>query len=83
MTATIPKASHSFMTGVFHFGRAEVSERPGGYHDFAFLRPGPGSFLTPEQIGLMDLPDLAPWFDNASDDYDELPASGTDTAYDE
>jgi hypothetical protein len=42
-----------------------------------------GSSCAPEKIGLMDLPDLAPWFDNASDDYDELPAGGADTAYDE
>jgi hypothetical protein len=31
----------------------------------------------------MDFPDLAPWFDNASDDYDELPSGDHDTAYDE
>jgi hypothetical protein len=31
----------------------------------------------------MDFPDLAPWFGNVSDDYDELPAGEHDTPYDE
>ncbi len=31
----------------------------------------------------MDFPDLAPWFGNVSDDYDELPAGEYDTPYDE
>jgi hypothetical protein len=31
----------------------------------------------------MEFPDLAPWLDNASDDYHELPAGDTDTPYDE
>jgi hypothetical protein len=31
----------------------------------------------------MSLPDLAPWFDNVSDGYDELPAGGSDACYDE
>ena len=28
-------------------------------------------------------PDLAPWLDNVSDDYDELPSGDTDVPYDE
>ena len=28
-------------------------------------------------------PDLAPWLDNVSDGYDELPSSDTDVPYDE
>lgn len=31
----------------------------------------------------MSFPDLAPWFDNASDDFEELPAAETETPYDE
>jgi len=31
----------------------------------------------------MDLPDLAPWFDNASDMHEELPATESETSYDE
>ena len=31
----------------------------------------------------MHLPDLATWFDNASDDYEELPAGESETSYDE
>jgi len=31
----------------------------------------------------MDFPDLAPWFDNASDDYQELPSGDHETPYDE
>ena len=31
----------------------------------------------------MDFPDLAPWFDNVSDGYDELPAIDHDAPYDE
>jgi hypothetical protein len=31
----------------------------------------------------MHLPDRAPWFDNASDDYEELPAGESETSYDE
>jgi hypothetical protein len=31
----------------------------------------------------MELPDLAPWFDNVSDGYDELPAGESETSYDE
>jgi len=31
----------------------------------------------------MNFPDLAPWFDNASDDYDELPSEGHEVPYDE
>ncbi len=31
----------------------------------------------------MEFPDLAPWFDNVSDDYHELPAGDNDTSYDE
>jgi hypothetical protein len=31
----------------------------------------------------MDLPDLAPWFDNVSDGYEELPAGDHDAPYDE
>ena len=31
----------------------------------------------------MSLPDLAPWFANVSDDYEELPAGESDTCYDE
>jgi len=31
----------------------------------------------------MSLPDLAPWFDNVSDDYDELPSTEQPSAYDE
>ena len=34
-------------------------------------------------IAAMNLPDLKPWFDNVSDDYQELPADDHDTAYDE
>ena len=34
-------------------------------------------------LGRMDLPDLAPWFDNVSDGYDELPAADHEAAYDE
>ena len=34
-------------------------------------------------IATMNLPDLKPWFDNVSDDYQELPADDHDTAYDE
>jgi hypothetical protein len=31
----------------------------------------------------VSLPDLAPWFDNVSDGYEELPAADTDASYDE
>jgi len=31
----------------------------------------------------VDLPDLAPWFDNVSDGYEELPAGDIETPYDE
>jgi hypothetical protein len=31
----------------------------------------------------MDFPDLAPWFDSVSDDYQELPSGDHDTPYDE
>jgi hypothetical protein len=31
----------------------------------------------------MSLPDLEPWFDNVSDDYQELPPCDHDAAYDE
>ena len=31
----------------------------------------------------MTFPDLAPWLDNVSDDYDELPSGDTDVPYDE
>lgn len=31
----------------------------------------------------MTLPDLEPWFDNVSDDYQELPTSDHEAAYDE
>jgi hypothetical protein len=31
----------------------------------------------------MDFPDLAPWFDSASDEYHELPAGDAETPYDE
>lgn len=31
----------------------------------------------------MNLPDLKPWFDSVSDEYQELPAGDHDTAYDE
>ena len=31
----------------------------------------------------MNLPDVAPWFDNVSDEYHELPPEGPDSAYDE
>jgi hypothetical protein len=31
----------------------------------------------------MSFPDLAPWFDTVSDDYDELPAGEHDVSYDE
>jgi hypothetical protein len=31
----------------------------------------------------MSLPDLAPWFDNVSDGYEELPAGEADACYDE
>jgi hypothetical protein len=31
----------------------------------------------------MNLPDLKPWFDNVSDDYQKLPVDDHDTAYDE
>jgi hypothetical protein len=31
----------------------------------------------------MNLPDLAPWLDNVSDDYEELPAAESETSYGE
>jgi hypothetical protein len=31
----------------------------------------------------MSFPDLAPWFDNVSDNYDELPVGEHDVSYDE
>ena len=31
----------------------------------------------------MQLPDLAPWFDNVSDGHEELPAGDQDGCYDE
>jgi hypothetical protein len=31
----------------------------------------------------MEFPDVAPWFDNVSDGYDELPAVDHDAPYDE
>jgi hypothetical protein len=31
----------------------------------------------------MNFPDLSPWLDNASDDYDELPSGDRETPYDE
>jgi hypothetical protein len=31
----------------------------------------------------MIFPDLAPWFENTSDDYEELPAGESETSYDE
>ena len=31
----------------------------------------------------MNFPDLAPWLDNVSDDYDELPSEGHEVPYDE
>jgi hypothetical protein len=34
-------------------------------------------------LAAMALPDLAPWFDNASDDYHELPCGDHETPYDE
>jgi hypothetical protein len=43
---------------------------------------------SPVAVGLkrastMNFPDLAPWLDNVSDDYDELPSEGHDVPYDE
>jgi hypothetical protein len=32
---------------------------------------------------LMNFPDLSPWLDNVSDDYDELPSGDCETPYDE
>jgi len=34
-------------------------------------------------ISLMNFPDLSPWLDNVSDDYDELPSGDRETPYDE
>jgi hypothetical protein len=31
----------------------------------------------------MSLPDLAPWFDNVSDCYEEMPAGEANSCYDE
>jgi hypothetical protein len=31
----------------------------------------------------MNLPDLSPWFDNESDNYEELAAGGNESPYDE
>jgi hypothetical protein len=31
----------------------------------------------------MDFPDIAPWLNNSSDDYDELPAGDIEAPYDE
>ncbi len=31
----------------------------------------------------MSLPDVAPWFDNVSDGYEELPSADNDVSYDE
>lgn len=31
----------------------------------------------------MNLPDLSPWFDNESDEYEELAAGGNESPYDE
>jgi len=31
----------------------------------------------------MNFPDLAPWLDNVSDEYDELPSGDRDCSYDE
>ena len=31
----------------------------------------------------MNFPDLSPWLDNVSDDYDELPSGDCETPYDE
>jgi hypothetical protein len=31
----------------------------------------------------MSLPDLAPWFDNVSDGYEELPTCDSEACYDE
>jgi hypothetical protein len=38
-------------------------------------------FFPPERN--MTFPDLAPWLDNVSDDYDELPSGDHDVPYDE
>jgi len=40
-------------------------------------------FLPPLSYLPMDFPDLAPWFDNESDDYVELVSADVDVAYDE
>ena len=34
-------------------------------------------------FSVMSFPDLTPWFDNTADDYEELPAAESETAYDE
>jgi len=39
--------------------------------------------LPPLSYLPMDFPDLAPWFDNASDDYVEVVSADVDVAYDE
>jgi len=36
-----------------------------------------------KRLCAMNFPDLAPWFDNVSDDYDELPSEGHEVPYDE
>ena len=38
---------------------------------------------VPRGFAAMSFPDVAPWLDNASDDYEELPAGDSDMSYDE
>jgi len=45
------------------------------------LRGDRGHGSTP--ASLMNFPDLSPWLDNVSDDYDELPSGDRETPYDE
>ena len=39
-----------------------------------------GGLMT---LACVTFPDLAPWLDSVSDDYDELPSEGHDVPYDE
>lgn len=56
------------------------------YHNrgrLCFSQQGPQRSECSSPTCSMNFPDLAPWFDNVSDDYDELPSGEREVSYDE
>jgi hypothetical protein len=49
--------------------------------DSGCRRRRPRAYSAP--TASMNLPDLSPWFDNESDNYEELAAGGNESPYDE